>query len=220
MSARALETNTMPLPRSRVQPLKCVACGSTWFQEVQLGEPPVRPTNAAPDFQLRLQQFCLLCLCGEPVPPYPLDSNAARTPGPTGRFLNSLIWRRECLQKLVPLTALQSAVSREQWPALQEKVRQLETLVAKLLAKQRRAAARPKTRGREYLEGLLQEKGFTSREARTTVAAIFQVITEGIKKDGRVETPLGIFKVEGGKRSGHKQILEIVFEPYWEDGPQ
>jgi len=118
--------------RSSQPPLRCPNCGSTWFREVQFGELPPSLNIEAPEFQLQRTRFYMVCLCGEPVPPFPLDSRQRLAWTHAADFVNSLICRKANLDAAVPLGSLQGIVSREQWPALEERARQLENAVSQL----------------------------------------------------------------------------------------
>ena len=217
----------MSLRRSLAGPFVCPACGSTWFREVQFSELPPEWTDAALVLQLANVQMLLICLCGYPVPPVPLDSKLHRD-HPLARLMESLNRRQKNLQALIPLECLATAVAREQLPALEQRVQQLDTALQPIREKQKRAAAGPKTRGRDWLEGELQKKRLSYREAEDVVEAIFEAITEVIRKEvigkgEKLNMPLGTFSRKkrtheyererfGKKQYVHQTPWRIEFE--------
>ena len=212
----------MSLRRSLVPPFPCPACGSTWFREVQFSELPPEWTDAALVLQLANLPILLVCLCGYPVPPIPLDSKL-RLSNPLACLMRSLNLRQENLQALIPLEFLPTAVARGQLPAMEQRMQQLDTALQPIREKRKRAAAGPKTRGRDWLEGELQKKGLSDRKAHAMVQAIFEALAEGIRKDEKVETPIGTFSKKkrtheyererfGKKQYVHQTPWRIEFE--------
>jgi len=80
---------------------------------------------------------------------------------------------------------------------------------------------KPASRGRDAQVAALQEKGFTFRQARRAVNAVWDVIKAALQRDEEVETPLGTFRPvlvlraaklvqRFGKRQMRKQTFRIT----------
>jgi hypothetical protein len=199
---------------------QCPRCGSAYFREEVLVEIPRFSAKDALELQVEYPISILVCLCGYRVPPLQLDSWYAKLPIPKGRLLYSLKRSEEYTKTLVPLASLQLAAERSALPELQARVRQLESAIEQMRAKQELAASREKARGREWLVHELQNKGLKYREARAALKALVEGMREGLRKDGVVETPIGTFELRPRNEHEYPPRRHIVFteEPGWLDG--
>lgn len=63
---------------------------------------------------------------------------------------------------------------------------------------------------RSYLRALLQEEGFSYREARSIVSAILEALTEALKKDGEIDLPFGTMTLRQPAPKRAYQLGRIV----------
>jgi nucleoid DNA-binding protein len=194
------------------RPIKvCSACGSSWFRKAEMKElsaPQIQESNR------KCGPIVLVCLCGTPFRP----RRGGVCPGRTAklvvkRFFHSLD-RAAWYQQLCRVPARQERalskdfVRRDRLRELQRVIGGLERRIGRLLppSQRRRYKAgrhwrlptrKPatKSKGRDWLTIELQQRGLTFDEARKTLAAIIGSMTDRLKDDESVESPLGEFRV-------------------------
>jgi nucleoid DNA-binding protein len=197
---------------SRSIPLQtCAACGSTWFREATFYQ---RQDSSAGETPTTLMlQTILVCLCGAPVPPRLGGGRGGWTPNlELSQFLKSLKRAQkvldECRREEVKQQAAKPAARREQVQALDTALAKVEWTLGQLQAGNTAARKSPgrtwrspgpkvPRSGRAYLAWELQKRGFTFREARRVVSAIFESIQEELQRGAVVETLFGQFRVVG-----------------------
>ena len=173
-----------------------------------------------------------ICLCGSPWVPLIGGVRAGRTPHVLlGHFMESLeSARQENDYAAISSAAAGELARQDAFEALRSRVKALERAVARYRrpgrgrpwALPRRPAA---SQGRNQLVLAIEQRGFTARQAKKAVAAFWDAMGRGLKLEGFVQTPLGVFRVklkqrkpQQRQRFGRQQVLYrlpriIVFKP-------
>jgi len=184
---------------------KCPECSGTWFREVRFQE-FARATLWPQELTGSRERYTWICLCGAPLTPQVTNQRPE-----TRRFLEHLkqAQNRGKMRADVEFLLHGGGVERQQLQALQPRLQALDRAAGRRLAQQQVAAGRRDPRGRrwrppgtasacgskgrDWLERQLQQRGLTSREAHAVLRAVLEAMQAGLRRDGWLETPLGEF---------------------------
>ena len=185
--------------------IRCSRCGSMWFREVGVN---IIKAQTAADFQLvwwdclpdvgkrlnYIQARIRVCLCGAPFPP---ALGGGFLGGRTANMeMSSLMQVFGVLKGSLQLVSEAARLRQIEGQVLRRLRRQSPELVKGLRKPWKPIGREPEApHGRDKQVLALQQKGFKYRMARLIVDAIMQACVEGLKRDERLETPLGLFQV-------------------------
>jgi len=235
-----LSGSTDPFVQNSPKPLPikfCRACGGTWFREQTFYEflpQKVQPASLMP-------MYLLICLCGTPLR---LQLGGVRAGFTPNIELARLFRSMDCAERYqercrVPARQERAMskdfVERDRLRELQRVVAGLEGRIGLLLASPERRRSKAgrhwrlperkpatKSKGRDWLTIEIQKCGLTFEEARDTLAAIIDSMTDRLKTGESVESPLGVFRVKKRAESDlrfrfgklqHMRQKRVVFKP-------
>jgi hypothetical protein len=236
---------------NNIPPLNCMACGSTWFRELSFTEFKSKQFwPRSPEPLVDIPMTILVCLCGRPFPLLPQGVRGPTMTDAIRRFRAGLEHAQKCGKDYAVIPAvLPTGVDRAPLAVFYERVHKVEDEVGRRLAKQGVAAGQRQAcgrfwrssrgqparhnqssttseaaKGRDWLTAQLQILGLTFRKARAIVTAVLEAISEGLQRDGWVETPLGEFylvrrtapyqrKRWGRNQNLHRWSNRVVFKP-------